>query len=123
MPVQKAGAGRRPSGRVELAAEGGGRLLTVSAVHLPPERTAPPQAYAVWLFNSRHDAVRLGFVVPPVSTGGEFESHRELPAQAARYREIVVTLEDGADPLPQGPIFLRAALPALTERSSGSLAR
>ncbi len=123
VPVQKAGAGRRPSGRVELATEGGRRLLTVSAAGLPPERTDPPQAYAVWLFNSRHDAARLGFVVPPVGTRGQFESHRELSAQAARYREIVVTLEDAAEPLPRGPIFLRAALPALTERSSESLAR
>jgi hypothetical protein len=82
----------------------------VSAAHLPPERTEPQQAYAVWLFNSRSDATRLGFVVPPVGTSGHFESHQELPAQAARYREVVVT-------------FLRAALPALTERSSGTLAR
>jgi serine/threonine-protein kinase len=123
VPVQTAGAGPRPSGHVELTAEDGRRLLTVSAAHLPPERAEPRQAYAVWLFNSRQDAARLGFVVPPVGTGGRFESHRDLPAQAARYREIVVTLEDAAEPLPQGPIFLRAALPALTERSSGSLAR
>jgi hypothetical protein len=123
VPVQNAGAGRRPTGHVEVAADGGRRLLTVSAADLPPERAEPPQAYAVWLFNSRDDAARLGFVVPPVGTGGHFESHRELPAQAARYREIVVTLEDAAEPLPQGPIFLRAVLPALTERSSASLAR
>jgi hypothetical protein len=123
VPVEKAGAGPRPSGHIAVASEGGRRLLTVSAADLPPERAEPRQAYAVWLFNSRHDAARLGFVVPPVSTGGRFESHRELPAQAARYREIVVTLEDAAEPLPQGPIFLRAALSALTERSSGSLAR
>jgi serine/threonine-protein kinase len=123
VPVQKAGAGPQPSGHVALASEGGRQLLTVSAAHLPPERTEPRQAYAVWLFNSRGDAARLGFVVPPVGTGGQFESHRELPAQAARYRELVVTLEDAAEPLPRGPIFLRAALTALTERSSGSLAR
>jgi hypothetical protein len=123
VPVQKARGGPQPSGRVELADDGGRRQLTVSAAHLPPERAEPRQAYAVWLFNSRHDADRVGFVVPPVSTGGHFESHQELPARAARYREVVVTLEDAAAPLPQGPIYLRAALPALTERSSGSLAR
>jgi serine/threonine protein kinase len=122
-PVQPTGGGPRPSGHVEIAADGGRRLLTVSAANLPPERTEPRQAYAVWLFNSRHDAARLGFVVPPVSTSGRFESHRDLPAEAERYREIVVTLEDAAGPLPQGPMFLRAALPGLTERSSGSLAR
>jgi hypothetical protein len=122
-PARETGGSRQPGGFVEIEADGGRRQLTVSAENLPPERTEPRQAYAVWLFNSRHDADRLGFVVPSVGTGGSFESHRDLPAQAARYREIVVTLEDAAQPLPQGPIFLRAVLPALTERSSGSLAR
>jgi hypothetical protein len=124
-PVQDSGGRPAPSGRLEIAAEGGRRQLTVTAADLPPERGRPRQAYAVWLFNSRTDATRLGFVVPPVGTGGRFESHRELPAQARRYRQIVITLESAAQKRPQGPIFLRGDLPtaALTASVPGDVVR
>jgi anti-sigma-K factor RskA len=109
--IQESGGRPAPSGRLEVAAAGGRHQLTVTAADLPPERSQPRQAYAVWLFNSRDDATRLGFVVPPVGTGGHFENHSDLPPQARRYREIVVTLESSAQTRPQGPIFLRGDLP------------
>ena len=110
-PIQDSGGRPMPNGHIDIAADGGRRQLTVAAANLPPERSHPRQAYAVWLFNSRRDAALLGFVVPPVGQSGRFESHRDLSAQAGRYREIVVTLESANQSRPEGPIFLRGRLP------------
>jgi hypothetical protein len=52
---------------------------------------------------------------------GHFESHRELPIQPGRYREIVITLESAAQTRPQGPIVLRGDLP--TAAFTGDLGR
>jgi hypothetical protein len=122
-PVQDLGGGPRASGHIDVTTTGGRRQLTVVAAHLPPEGSHPRQAYAVWLFNSRRDASLLGFVVPAVGMNGGFESHRELPAQAGRYRQIAVTLESSAQPRPLGPLVLRGELPASALRESPSAAR
>ena len=110
-PIQDSGGRPMPTGHIDIAADGGRRQLTVAAANLPPERSHPRQAYAVWLFNSRRDAALLGFVVPPVGQSGRFESHRDLSAQAGRYREIVVTLESANQSRPEGRISLRGRLP------------
>jgi hypothetical protein len=115
------GAGAQPTGATRIAASPRGRQLTIVAERLPAEGRHPPQAYAVWLFNSRRDALLLGFVVPRVGNGGKFVSHQDLPSQASRYGQIVVTLESKASAGPQGPMVLRGEIPisALRERPSG----
>lgn len=104
---------RGPSGAVRIMASGGRRFVTIGADHLAPEPRRPLEAYAVWMFNSRRDAMRLGYVVPPVGRSGKFVRHAQLPARAGRYRQIVVTLEKSLSPLPTGQIVLEGALPAL----------
>jgi hypothetical protein len=100
-----------PSGAVRVVSRAGRQVLTVVGERLPPERRRPREAYAVWLYNSPRSAVRLGFVVPPVGTRGRFVNHRDLPPDAARYRLVVVTLEQGLNALPKGPIVLQGTLP------------
>jgi serine/threonine-protein kinase len=117
-PVQAFKGRPAPTGHLEISSAGFRRLLTVAAEHLPPERRHPRQAYAVWLSNSRRDSALLGFVVPRVGAGGRFESHRDLPANAGRYRRVVVTLESGTESAPKGPVILRGELPALTATGS-----
>jgi serine/threonine-protein kinase len=119
-PVQAFKGRPAPTGHVEISSAGFRRLLTVAAENLPAERRHPRQAYAVWLSNSRRDSALLGFVVPGVGAGGRFESHRDLPANAGRYRRVVVTLESGAESAPEGPVILRGELPALTANGSAA---
>ena len=107
-----------PTGTITIGASGNRHQLTVSGTHLRPEGEHPRQAYAVWLFNSPRDAALLGFVVPRVGKSGRFVSHRDLPTDAARYREIIVTLEDGLTAHPQGPVVLRGALPSAALKGS-----
>jgi serine/threonine-protein kinase len=110
-PPAATGSVLEPGGAVRVMSRGGRSVITIAAERLPPERRTPREAYAVWLYNSRRSAVRLGFVVPPVGAGGRFVNHRDLPPDAARYRRVVVTSEHGIGPLPKGPIVLEGALP------------
>ena len=75
-----------------------------------PSLAKPVAAYAVWLVRSSSDALPLGFVVPPVGTSGRFVNHRDLPAGAERYREVVVSLEHAVHDTPTGPVVLRGPL-------------
>jgi hypothetical protein len=108
-----------PTGTTRIEAQRGRRVITVAAEGLAPEPRKPVAAYAVWLANSRQDALPLGFVVPRVGSSGRFVSHRDLPAAAQRYREVLLTLEDTASRTPQGPIILRGALRLPRLRASG----
>jgi hypothetical protein len=93
-----------------VEAQHGRRVITIAAEGLPPEPRKPVAAYAVWLVRSRRDALPLGFVVPAVGTSGRFVNHRDLPAAAERYREVVVTLEHAVHGTPAGPVVLRGPL-------------
>ena len=106
-----------PSGTTRVEAQHGRRVVTITAEGLAPEPRKPVAAYAaVRLVGSRRDALPLGFVVPPVGTSGRFVNHRDLPASAERYREVVVTLEHAVHDTPAGPVVLRGPLrlPAVT---------
>jgi hypothetical protein len=63
-------------------------------------------AYAVWLYNSPTDALRLGFVNPGIGRNGRLATAGALPANAAHYKELVVTIETQPDPRRPGPIVL-----------------
>ena len=64
-------------------------------------------AYAVWLYNSPGDAVRLGFVNPGVGTNGRLQTAGGLPGDATRFRQVLVTLETHPTPTAPGPIVLQ----------------
>ncbi len=64
----------------------------------------------MWLFNSPTDAVRLGFVNPGVGKNGHIDTAGVLPANAAHYRELLITLETAAAPAAPGHIVLAGPL-------------
>jgi len=63
-------------------------------------------AYAVWLYNSRADARRLGFVNPGVGKDGRLVAVSGLPANASRFRNLIVTRETSSRPKRPGAIVL-----------------
>jgi hypothetical protein len=67
-------------------------------------------AYAVWLYNSQSDNHILGFVNPGVKTDGKLQTAGALPANAAHFKQLLVTLETQAKPQGPGRIILEGAL-------------
>ena len=51
-------------------------------------------AYALWLYNSGSDAKLLGFVPERVGNDGRFATQGELPTNAEKYKQLVVTQEN-----------------------------
>jgi hypothetical protein len=88
-----------------------GRLgLEIRASGLAPNTVHPPNAYAVWLFNSPGDSQILGFVNPGVGQNGSFETIGPLPSNTAHFHNVLVTLETTSNPKSPGTIVLRAPL-------------
>ena len=105
--------GAKPVGAALVLAQGSLKGLGIEAVHVPPNTTKPHTAYAVWLYNSATDAKRLGYVNPPVSKNGKLNASAQLPANASRYRLLIITLEtqtgDHGSSQP-GPVVLAGKL-------------
>lgn len=66
-------------------------------------------AYAVWLYNSASDSHLVGFVNARVGSSGRLETEGVLPANAARYKHMLVTLETKQKPQTPGQIVLEGA--------------
>ena len=67
-------------------------------------------AYAVWLSNTPTDSTRVGFVNQAVGKDGKLQTGGPLPANAARFKELLLTLETQNNPKAPGPTVLRGAL-------------
>jgi hypothetical protein len=67
-------------------------------------------AYAVWLYNSPSSSLLVGFVNPGVGSNGQLQTEGRLPANAANYKQLLVTLETQAHPKSPGQIVLSGAL-------------
>ncbi len=67
-------------------------------------------AYAVWLYNTPRDAVRLGFVNPGVGNDGRLETTGPLPPNAAHFKKLLITLETTVNPQQPGPVILQGNL-------------
>jgi Anti-sigma-K factor rskA, C-terminal len=91
-----------------IANSGGTPQLTLTARGLAPSHD---DSYAVWLFNSRADAMLLGFVPGGVGTDGRFTSSAPLPSDANRFHSLVVTREERLQPTTPGQIVLAGRLP------------
>ena len=52
-----------------------------------------PGAYALWLYNSKSDAKLLGFVPQRVGSDGRFATQGELPSNADKWKQLIVTKE------------------------------
>lgn len=82
-------------------------------------RNTKHNAYAIWLYNSPTDAVRLGFVNPGIGKNGHLDTAGGLPTNASHYSKIVITLETAANPMTPGQIVLEGSLKgAWTSRPS-----
>jgi len=96
-------------GIAEVLAQGTTNEIAIVASGLTPNATHPPNAYAVWLYNSPTDSHILGFD-PGVGRNGRLEAAAPLPSDAGRYRQLIVTLETQASPRAPGRIVLEGAL-------------
>jgi len=67
-------------------------------------------AYAVWLSNTPADSTRVGFVNQAVGENGKLQTGGPLPANASRFKELLLTLETQNSPKAPGPTVLQGTL-------------
>jgi hypothetical protein len=103
-------AGSKAAGIAEVLKEGANNGIAIVAQNVAPNTTKPPNAYAVWLYNSPTDTHLLGFVNPGVGANGRLSTAGALPANAAHYKQLIVTLETKASPKVPGKIILQGTL-------------
>ena len=101
-------------GVAEVLKQGTQHGVAIVAEHVTPNTTRPPNAYAVWLYNTTADAHLLGFVNPGVGRNGQLSTAGGLPSNAAHYKKLIITLETKADPKAPGTIILSGALTGLS---------
>ncbi|MFL5860218.1 MAG: RNA polymerase sigma factor [Solirubrobacteraceae bacterium] len=98
------------AGIAEVLNEGTTDGVAIVAQNVPPNSTKPPNAYAVWLYNSPTDAKILGFVNPGVGKTGRLSTAGTLPSNASHYKHLVVTVETTASPKAPGAVILQGSL-------------
>jgi hypothetical protein len=93
---------QRPVAQVNLtSASGNSRQVGLAQVFENGNRRAvivagqglQPGAYALWLYNSGSDSKLLGFVPERVGKDGRFATQGELPTNAEKFKQLVVTKE------------------------------
>jgi hypothetical protein len=102
----KSSASSSTVGVAEVLKKGNATAIAIVGEGLP--RTTSHNAYAVWLYNSPSDALRLGFVNPGVGKNGRLATAGALPPNATHYKKLVVTIETQPAPRTPGPIVLEA---------------
>jgi hypothetical protein len=102
-----AGRNRNADGTALIVRRGQRRMLELQAKGLIPNGG---NSYAVWLVNPGASRM-LGFL-PPVGSDGRFAGWTSLPADAARFHTLLVTLEASASPTRPGQPVLRAQFPS-----------
>jgi hypothetical protein len=96
------------AGIAEVLKQGNTTAIAIVGQGLPANSTH--NAYAVWLYNSGTDALRLGFVNPGVGKNGRLETTGPLPTNASRFKHVLVTIETAANPKAPGQIVLQGNL-------------
>ncbi len=102
------GGSKTTAGIAEVLKQGTKTAVAIVGQGLPAN--TKHNAYAVWLYNSQTDALRLGFVNPGVGKNGRLETAGGLPTTASRYKQLLVTLETTANPKGPGQIVLEGTL-------------
>ena len=100
----------KAKGIAEVVRQGSSAGILIVAQGLAPNTKHPPNAYAVWLYNSPADSLRLGFVSPGVTANGKLQTEGGLPANASHYKELILTLETQATLHAPGTIVLQGSL-------------
>jgi Sigma-70, region 4 len=103
----------KAAGIAEILNEGSADGVAIVADNVPANTTHPPNAYAVWLYNSPSDAQILGFVNPGVGKTGRLSTAGGLPSNASHFKKLIVTLETSAKPKQPGTIILQGTLTGL----------
>ncbi|HEY3728771.1 MAG TPA: sigma factor-like helix-turn-helix DNA-binding protein [Solirubrobacteraceae bacterium] len=103
-------AGSKAAGIAEVLKEGANNGIAIVAQNVTPNTTKPPNAYAVWLYNSPTDAKILGFVNPGVGKNGRLSTAGGLPANASHFKQLIVTEETQANPKAPGTVILQGTL-------------
>jgi hypothetical protein len=103
-------AGSKAAGIAEVLREGSTNGIAIVAQNVPPNTTHPPNAYAVWLYNSPTDAKILGFVNPGVPKSGKLSTAGGLPTNASHYKQLIVTVESSSNPKAPGTVILQGTL-------------
>ena len=94
---------QRPVAQVNLtSASGNSRQVGLAQIFENGNRRAvivagqglQPGAYALWLYNSGSDSKLLGFVPERVGKDGRFATQGELPTNAEKFKQLVVTKEN-----------------------------
>jgi hypothetical protein len=105
--------GNTPVGIAEVLTAQGQFGIAIAAQGLAANSKHPPNAYAVWLYNSPNDSKILGFVNPPVGKNGQLKTAGGLPTNASHYQKLLVTLETRSNPKSPGEIKLEGNLTGL----------
>jgi hypothetical protein len=110
--TQTTPGGQRPVAQVNLtSASGNSRQVGLAQVFENGSRRAiivagqglEPGAYALWIYNSGSDAKLLGFVPERVGKDGRFATQGELPSNAEKYKQLVVTKESVTNDTKKAP--------------------
>ena len=96
------------AGIAEVLRQGNNMAIAIVGQGLPAN--TKHNAYAVWLYNSGNDAMRLGFVNPGVAQNGRLETTGPLPTNASHFKQVLVTIETTANPKAPGQIILQGNL-------------
>lgn len=99
-----------PVGIAEVLTAQGQLGVAIAAQGLTANSKHPPNAYAVWLYNSPADSKILGFVNPAVGSNGQLKTAGGLPTNASHYQKLLVTLETKSNPKTPGTIVLEGPL-------------
>jgi hypothetical protein len=101
-------AGRREAGIAEVVRSNGQTGIVVVAQGLAANTSR--NAYAVWLTTPAGASAFLGFVSRLVTASGKLTADGVLPADAARYSRVLLTLETQSKPKVPGRIILEGGL-------------
>jgi hypothetical protein len=91
-------------GIAQVIREGNVVGVAIDADGVPPNTTH--NAYAVWLYNSPSSHKFVGFVPNLVGKDGKLATEGQLPAGAARFHKILITLETESKPTSPGEVVL-----------------
>jgi len=103
-------SGGAAKGIAEVLREQGKTGIAIVAQGLTPNTKHPPNAYAVWLYNSPSDSHILGFVNPGVGSNGRLQTAGGLPTNASHFQKLLVTLETRSNPKSPGTVVLEGPL-------------
>jgi hypothetical protein len=96
--------GSQAKGVAFVVKSGNAYGIIIEAAHVAPNSH---NAYAAWLYNSATDAYRIGFVSPAVGKNGQLQVGSPLPANAAHFKKLLLTLETQSNPKSPGTVVLQ----------------